>query len=183
MPAKVAARKSRKSRAAKKAWRIPMALPKKSARRHRRGGKRAAKKGGKKGAKKSAAAKHMKAIGSKAQVYKGHAHHTSGGLTKSQIKRIKVGSRNGKSVYRYVSAKKHAAGKKLQSRMRGSGLGRAARLWRAALKATTGGRIPRKGTSEHRLAKAYFRRLMARGGIKTTPPLAGVMSRTRRSAR
>jgi hypothetical protein len=179
MPAKVARKsRARKSRAAKKAWRIPMALPKKSARRHRRH-----RKGGKKAAASKSRAHKVAAVGSKAQVYKGHAHHTSGGLKKADIKRIKVGSRKGKVVYRYVSAKKHAAGKKLLSKMRASGLGRAARLWRAALKATTGGRIPRKGTSEHRLAKAYFRRLMARGGVKTTPPLAGVMSRTRRSAR
>lgn len=46
----------------------------------------------------------MPTIGSKSQVYKGLADHTSGGLKKHQIKRIPVGD----GTYRYVSAKKSA---------------------------------------------------------------------------
>ena len=41
-------------------------------------------------------------IGSKAQVFHGTAHHTSGGLTKKDLMKTKIG--------RIVSRKKHAAG-------------------------------------------------------------------------
>lgn len=47
---------------------------------------------------------HMKAIGSRAQVMHGTAHHTSGGLTKSDLKMNKWG--------RIVSRKKSAKAKK-----------------------------------------------------------------------
>ncbi len=43
-------------------------------------------------------------VGSKAQVWHGTAHHTSGGLTKKQLMRTKAG--------RIVSRRKHALGKK-----------------------------------------------------------------------
>jgi hypothetical protein len=43
----------------------------------------------------------------KAAVWKGKAEKTKGGLTKSDILRIKTGERNGKPVYKYVSKKKH----------------------------------------------------------------------------
>ena len=45
-----------------------------------------------------------KTVGSKAEVFHGTAKHTSGGLTKKDLMRTKVG--------RIVSRKKHAAGKK-----------------------------------------------------------------------
>jgi hypothetical protein len=47
---------------------------------------------------------HMKAIGSRAQVMHGTAHHTSGGLTKKDLKMNKWG--------RIVSRKKSAKAKK-----------------------------------------------------------------------
>jgi hypothetical protein len=47
---------------------------------------------------------HVKAIGSRAQVMHGTAHHTSGGLTKSDLKMNKWG--------RIVSRKKSAKAKK-----------------------------------------------------------------------
>ncbi len=47
---------------------------------------------------------HSITIGSKAQVYHGTAHHTSGGLTKSDLVQNKRG--------RIVSRRKQAAGKK-----------------------------------------------------------------------
>jgi hypothetical protein len=43
-------------------------------------------------------------IGSKAQVFHGTAHHTSGGLTKKDLMKTKIG--------RIVSRKKHSAGLK-----------------------------------------------------------------------
>lgn len=45
----------------------------------------------------------MPVIGTKAQVYRGTAHHTTGGLTRSQILRV----RSSDGTYRYVSKKKH----------------------------------------------------------------------------
>ena len=47
---------------------------------------------------------HVKAVGSRAQVMHGTAHHTSGGLTKSDLKMNKWG--------RIVSRKKSAKAKK-----------------------------------------------------------------------
>lgn len=47
---------------------------------------------------------HIKAVGSRAQVMHGTAHHTSGGLTKSDLKMNKWG--------RIVSRKKSAKAKK-----------------------------------------------------------------------
>jgi len=46
----------------------------------------------------------MPAIGSRVQVMNGTAHHTSGGLTKSDLFKNKHG--------RYVSRRKHALGKR-----------------------------------------------------------------------
>jgi len=46
----------------------------------------------------------MATVGSKAQVFHGHAKHTSGGLTRKDLMKTKSG--------RIVSRKKHAAGKK-----------------------------------------------------------------------
>ena len=60
----------------------------------------AAMKGGRRG---------MPAIGSKAQVWHGTAHHTSGGLTKKDLMKTKNG--------RIVSKKKHALGKKALRRL------------------------------------------------------------------
>ena len=52
---------------------------------------------------------HKKTVGSKAEVYHGTAKHTSGGLTKKDLMKTKVG--------RIVSRKKHAAGKKAIQRL------------------------------------------------------------------
>jgi hypothetical protein len=49
------------------------------------------------------------AIGTKAQVWHGSAHHTSGGLTKKQLMMTKHG--------RIVSRRKHALGKKALRRL------------------------------------------------------------------
>jgi hypothetical protein len=46
---------------------------------------------------------HIKAVGSKAEVYHGTAKHTSGGLKKKDLMKLKG---------RIISRKKHAAGKK-----------------------------------------------------------------------
>lgn len=46
----------------------------------------------------------MVTVGSKAQVFHGHAKHTSGGLTRKDLMKTKSG--------RIVSRKKHAAGKR-----------------------------------------------------------------------
>jgi hypothetical protein len=146
----------RKSRSGKRsARRVGMSLPKKVRKVSRKSARKSTRKSARKSSRKST--HKVASVGSKSQVYKGHALHTAGGLKKKDIKRIKVGTRNGKSVYRYVSAKKHAAGKKLQGR----GQGRVARMWRMALKQVTGGRIPRKGTSEYKMAKAAFRKMLA----------------------
>jgi len=105
-----------------------------------------------------------KSVGSKAEVYKGFARHTAGGLTKKDILRVAI-KRAGKLVgYRYKSRAKSAAMKKRGVPVQG-------RIWRMALKKVTGGAIPRKGTQAHRMAKALMRQLMNRGGIDTTPPL------------
>jgi hypothetical protein len=49
----------------------------------------------------------IKAVGTKRDVYNGKAKHTSGGLVKSDILKVSAGKRDGKTVYRYVSKKKH----------------------------------------------------------------------------
>lgn len=108
----------------------------------------------------SHSASKVRAVGSKASVYKGHAKHTSGGLTKKDILRIVI-RRGGKKVgYRYVSKKKHAAGRKLQ-RGAGKGTRRYLQLWRAACRKVTGGRVPKKGTSEYAKCKQLYRKLLA----------------------
>jgi hypothetical protein len=54
------------------------------------------------------------AVGSKAQVWKGHAKHTSGGLKKADILRLPAGKdKKGKIKYRYVSKRKHLRAKRL----------------------------------------------------------------------
>lgn len=55
----------------------------------------------------------MKAIGSRAEVMHGSAHHTSGGLTKKHLKYNKHG--------RIVSIKASAAGKKALKRLEAAG--------------------------------------------------------------
>lgn len=54
----------------------------------------------------------MKTIGSKYQVYTGTAAHTSGGLVKSDIVRVKKGVSDitGENLYKYVSKVKRKAG-------------------------------------------------------------------------
>jgi hypothetical protein len=101
---------------------------------------------------------HVKVVGTKAEVYKGKAKHTSGGLTKSQIVRLSL-MRGGKKVHRYVSAKKHARGKSLARR----GSSRILRAWRMAVKRVTGGPIPRKGTADYKRAKALYLKLVSGG--------------------
>lgn len=56
----------------------------------------------------------MKTIGSKSQVYKGNAKHTSGGLKKKDIGRDYVGisDATGGKLYRYYSLSKSRLGKK-----------------------------------------------------------------------
>lgn len=113
---------------------------------------------------------HVKAVGSKAQVWKGLAKHTSGGLKKSDILRLTL-TRGGKKVHRYVSAKKHAQGKRKAS---GS---KALAMWRRALKMVTGGRIPKKGSADYAKAKELYKRMMK--GVRS----AGAKSSKSRSAR
>jgi hypothetical protein len=140
--------------------------------------KKGARKGGKKARKAAAAKPHkVRAVGSKAAVFKGHAKHTSGGLTKKDILRLVI-RRGGKKVgYRYVSKRKHAAGQKLQRKLKASGKStrRFLRLWRLAIRRVTGGRIPRKGTSEYAKVKALYKGLLARGGSKETPKKVRMM--------
>jgi hypothetical protein len=52
-------------------------------------------------------------VGSYSRVFKGTADKTAGGLTKNDIHRIAKGKSDvtGKTLYRYVSKAKHAAGK------------------------------------------------------------------------
>jgi hypothetical protein len=144
--------------------------PAKKARRHRRKGHKKAHKAGK--------VHKIRAVGSKASVYKGHAKHTSGGLTKKDILRLTI-RRGGKKVgYRYVSKRKHAAGQKLQRKLKASGKStrRFLRLWRLAIRRVTGGRIPKKGTAEYAKVKALYKGLLARGGSKETPMKVRVMA-------
>lgn len=53
--------------------------------------------------------KKVSAIGSRRSVMSGHAHHTSGGLKKDHLIKIKVGEHRGKSLHRIVSRRKHAS--------------------------------------------------------------------------
>lgn len=56
---------------------------------------------------------HIRTVGSKYQVWKGTALRTSGGLKKADIVQKRVGYDNArrKPIYRYLSKKKHQAGK------------------------------------------------------------------------
>jgi len=56
-----------------------------------------------------ATTKKIKAVGSKAEVFHGTAKHTSGGLKKADLMKVKSG--------RIVSRRKHAAGKKAIKRL------------------------------------------------------------------
>lgn len=100
---------------------------------------------------------HIPAVGSKAQVWKGLAKHTSGGLKKKDILRLTL-TRAGKKVHRYVSAKKHQRGKSLR---RKAGNTKALAAWRMAVRRAAGGKIPRKGTDAYKRAKALYAALMA----------------------
>jgi hypothetical protein len=127
---------------------------------------------GKKSVRKSASAAPIKSVGSKSEVYKGLAKHTSGGLTKRDILRVAI-KRAGKLVgYRYKSRAKSMMMKRRRVPVQG-------RMWRMALKQVTGGAIPRKGTQAYRMAKAVMRQLMRRGGVDTTP----AMFKLRKSAK
>jgi hypothetical protein len=55
----------------------------------------------------------MRAVGTKAMVWHGHANHTSGGLHKKDLMKTKKG--------RIVSRKKHALGKKAIRRLTKAG--------------------------------------------------------------
>jgi hypothetical protein len=55
---------------------------------------------------------HISAVGSKAQVFHGTAKHTSGGLVKKDLMKLKG---------RIISRKKHAAGKKAIKHLRALG--------------------------------------------------------------
>jgi hypothetical protein len=98
-------------------------------------------------------------VGTRAQVYKGVAHHTKTGLKKKDIVRVKVGMRAGKVLYRYKSARKRALGKKLHRKYKAS-TSRYLRAWRMALRQVTGGRIPKKGTADYAAAKEVYLRLL-----------------------
>ena len=92
----------------------------------------------------SKASQRVKAVGSKAQVFKGLARHTSGGLKKADIVRKKVGN-----SYRYVSKKKSKKGK--------------SHPWIKAVMAARrelgikGMAFPKKGTKLYALAKKKMR--------------------------
>lgn len=45
----------------------------------------------------------------------GNCKHTSGGLNKDRLMKVKVGEVHGKAVYRIVSRRKHKAAKRLSS--------------------------------------------------------------------
>jgi hypothetical protein len=176
--AAAAERKARRVSAHKKSVAARRAA-RKAAREHARKAKaagRAVVKAARKGLKRYSAMHKsgVKAVGSKSEVYKGLARHTSGGLTKSQIVR-KTLRRGGKVVHRYMSKKKVAAGQKL---MRSGKAGRALRAWRQALREVgVVGKAPKKGTTLYRKAKSIYARIVAR------PATAPVQRRRRVSRR
>lgn len=95
----------------------------------------------------------VKAVGTKSEVYKGLARHTSGGLKACDIVRKTI-RRGGKVVHRYASKKKAAAGK-------ARGLPTALRMWRSALKKAGARGVPRKGTSAYKRAKSIYKAMKA----------------------
>lgn len=122
-------------------------------------------------------------VGTKAQVYKGLAHHTKSGLKKADIVRVQVGKRRDsktgkvKGVYRYKSAKKHAAGKAGKT-----GNLRALRAWRLAVRQVTGGVIPRKGTTAYAEAKKLYLQIIKGGRVGASSLGKAVARRRRRVA-
>jgi len=175
-----AARKrlSRERRAAKAAQKKVARAAAAEARRRRAAARKASKarRAGVRAARKAAkAAKPLKikAVGTKAEVYKGLAKHTSGGLKQKDIVRKAVGRRGTKTVYRYMSKKKAAAGK-------ARGLPKALMAWRSALRRVGAKGVPKKGTSAYRAAKVEYAKIMRKSASMGKAAKAG--SRRRRSA-
>lgn len=124
-------------------------------RRARRGARKVAKHAAAAARKRIAANKAtvVKAVGTKSEVYKGLARHTSGGLKACDIVRKTI-RRGGKVVHRYASKKKAVAGK-------ARGLPTALRMWRSALKKAGARGVPRKGTSAYKRAKSIYMAMKA----------------------
>ena len=137
----------------------------------RRAGVRAARKAAK--AAKAAKPLKIKAVGTKSEVYKGLAKHTSGGLKQKDIVRKAVGRSGTKTVYRYMSKKKAAAGKR-------RGLPKALMAWRSALRRVGAKGVPKKGTSAYRAAKVEYAKIMRKSASVGKAAKSG--SRRRRSA-
>jgi len=175
-----AARKrlSRERRAAKAAQKKVARAAAAEARRRRAAARKASKarRAGVRAARKAAkAAKPLKikAVGTKAEVYKGLAKHTSGGLKQKDIVRKAVGRSGTKTVYRYMSKKKAAAGKR-------RGLPKALMAWRSALRRVGAKGVPKKGTSAYRAAKVEYAKIMRKSASVGKAAKSG--SRRRRSA-
>lgn len=103
--------------------------------------------------------KRIPAVGSKSQVYKGHAKHTVGGLKKDDIERV---CHDGN--YHYVSKKKHMMGEKKNSKLA---------MWRKALqeegfmiKGDKFKKAPKKGTADYMRVKRRYESLI---GKKSSP--------------
>lgn len=158
---KVAAKKAARAAAAESRRRRAAA---RKAAKARRASLRAARK-----AAKAAKAGKVKAVGTKAEVYKGLAKHTSGGLKQNDIVRKAVGRRGNKTVYRYMSKKKAAAGK-------ARGLPKALAAWRSALRRVGAKGIPKKGTSAYRAAKVEYAKIM-----RKSAPGSGARKASRRA--
>lgn len=56
-----------------------------------------------------------RAVGSRRSVMNGNSQHTSGGLGKARLMKVKVGEYRGKALYRIVSRRKHNAAKRPNS--------------------------------------------------------------------
>lgn len=168
-----AARKrlSRERRAAKAAQKKVARAAAAEARRRRAAARKARKASLR--AKRVAAKDKVKAVGTKAEVYKGLAKHTSGGLKQKDIVRKAVGRRGTKTVYRYMSKKKAAAGKR-------RGLPKALMAWRSALRRVGAKGVPKKGTSAYRAAKVEYGKIMRKSATMGKAAKSG--SRRRRSA-
>jgi hypothetical protein len=103
---------------------------------------------------------HVPAVGSKAQVYKGHAKHTSGGLKKDNIQRV---CHDGQ--YHYVSKKKHVMAEKNNKLA----------LWRQALrdegfmiKGDKFKKAPKKGTKDYEKVKRRYDSLLGKKKHKSS---------------
>ena len=169
-----AARKrlSRERRAAKAAQKKVARAAAAEARRRRAAARKARKASLR--AKRVAAKDKVKAVGTKAEVYKGLAKHTSGGLKQKDIVRKAVGRRGTKTVYRYMSKKKAAAGKR-------RGLPKALMAWRSALRRVGAKGVPKKGTSAYRAAKVEYAKIMRKSATMGKAAKSG-SRRRRRSA-